>query len=248
MEREWRCMQCGAHFAQHFSFCTGCWNTGQIVAVPHRTLAALDFQPGISTARDVARMAWGSVVQEAYPALRIGVRSLVLMSGGPGDGKSTMASRLSNAVPGPALLAAFEEGVGPALAARLGRCGVKRGDFHIITRATVDQVVAAAVSLKAQSLVIDSVQECAWSADELRHVLGVIPTLAVLVGVVQITKSGVPAGAMALQHECDVHIVVEAMQWRLVKSRFQPLDAVGAVLPSAGNSDAGPALTAMPFG
>ena len=227
-----RCLRCGAQYERHFPFCSACWSVGQIVPLPHRNRALVDYRPGISTARKVAQMGWGSVSQHAYPDLHLGVGSLVLDSGAPGSGKSTLSSRLANAVPGPALLVSAEEGISPTLAARLARCNVRRDDFHIIERPTVDQVVELASEKSVTSLVIDSVQECAWTAAELRHLLSVISSLAVLVAVLQITKGGEPAGAMALQHEADVHVVVEKMKWRLIKSRFQDLDGVGGdVLP-----------------
>jgi predicted ATP-dependent serine protease len=237
----YRCLRCGAQYERHFPFCSGCWGSGQLVPLPRRNRAEVDYQPGISTAREVMRMGWGSVSQRVYPELHLGVRSLVLDSGPPGSGKSTFSTRLANAVPGPALLVSAEEGISPTLAARLARCNVRRDDFHIIERPTVDQVVELASKKKVTSLVIDSVQECAWTAAELRHLLSVIPTLDVLVAVMQVTKAGVPAGAMALQHECDVHLVVANMRWSLVKSRYQSLDGVGGdVLPTnttMGNGD-----------
>ncbi|MGA7743117.1 MAG: hypothetical protein WBP56_25780 [Polyangia bacterium] len=237
----YRCLRCGAQYERHFPFCSGCWGSGQLVPFSYRNRAQVDYQPGISTAREVARMGWGSVSQQAYPDLHLGVRSLVLDSGPPGGGKSTWSTRLANGVAGPALLVSAEEGISPTLAARLARCNVRRGDFHIIERPTVDQVVELASQKSVTSLVVDSVQECCWTAAELRHLLGVLPSLNVLVAVLQITKGGEPAGAMALQHEADVHVVVEKMTWRLVKSRFQDLDGVGGdvlpVSPAAGPID-----------
>ena len=237
----YRCLRCGAQYERHFPFCSGCWGSGQLVPFSYRNRAQVDYQPGISTAREVARMGWGSVSQQAYPDLHLGVRSLVLDSGPPGGGKSTWSTRLANGVAGPALLVSAEEGISPTLAARLARCNVRRGDFHIIERPTVNQVVELASQKSVTSLVVDSVQECCWTAAELRHLLGVLPSLNVLVAVLQITKGGEPAGAMALQHEADVHVVVEKMTWRLVKSRFQDLDGVGGdvlpVSPAAGPID-----------
>jgi hypothetical protein len=59
-----------------------------------------------------------------------------------------------------------------------------------------------------------------------------VPTLDLVIGVQQVTKDGAPAGLMALQHEADVQVTVEAMQWSLKKSRYQDLvGAGGDVLP-----------------
>jgi predicted ATP-dependent serine protease len=172
-------------------------------------------------------MDWGRVVQPAYPDLLLGIGALAEVSGPPGGGKSTYAAKMVNAIPGAALLVSAEEGIGPSLAARLARCQVRRDDFHIISRATVDQVVDLAVSKKVTALIVDSVHECAWSATDLRHLGEVVPTLVTVVAIMQVNKSGEPAGAMALLHEADVHVAVESMRWRLTKSRYQALEGVG---------------------
>ena len=234
MGQEFRCLKCGAQFAMRTSFCSACWASGSIVPLPHRSHADFDSVPGISNAKDVARAAWAQVRQNAFPDLILGASCLVEISGPSGSGKSTMASRLADSVSGPCLYVSAEEGLGAALASRLLRAGVKRSDFHICSRASVDQVIDLALSRKVISLVIDSIQECCWRADELRHVLAVIPTLDILVAVMQINKEGQPAGAYALQHEADVHAYCEKMRWRLLKSRYQPLDTAGGdVLPPA---------------
>jgi predicted ATP-dependent serine protease len=130
------------------------------------------------------------------------------------------------------VLVAAEEGLAPSLAARLARCRVKRPDFGVIARASVDSVVEFALARKAVAVAIDSVQEAAWNTQELRHLLAVVPTLDLLVGVQQVTKDGQPAGLMALQHESDIQVTVESMEWSLKKSRYQDLAGVGGeVLP-----------------
>jgi predicted ATP-dependent serine protease len=163
----------------------------------------------------------------------LGASALVLVSGAPGSGKSSMSCRLANAVKGPVLYVAAEEGISPSLAARLLRCGVKRADFHVLTRASVDTAVAFATKHKCVAAVVDSVQEAVWQAYELRHVLEVVTSLDVLVAVAQVTKEGAAAGSNAYQHECDVHVRVESMAWSLAKSRYQDLAGIGGtVLPS----------------
>jgi predicted ATP-dependent serine protease len=174
--------------------------------------------------------------KSAYPDLEVDHSTLAMVSGRPGMGKSSMAALLANGVKGPCLSVNAEEGIGPAAAARLRRLGIKRDDYHIITRASVDVAVSYARKVRARSMVIDSVQEASWSADELRHALEVVPEIGLLVAVMQVTKAGLPAGSNSLIHECDVHIVVEDMAWRLLKSRFQNISNVGGpVLPSHAN-------------
>jgi predicted ATP-dependent serine protease len=232
-------VSCGAFWERHWPTCARCFEHGVIVPWSERPRAAVDAAPGASTARALSRMAWQSVEQAAYADLRLGARALVVAAGPPGAGKSSWACRLADAVRGPALLVAAEEGLSPSLAARLLRCNVKRDDYHVLTRASVDAAVGYARQVKAVSMIVDSVQEAAWNASELRHVLEVVDSLVALVAVLQVTKAGLPAGSNAIQHEADVCVRVEAMRWSLTKSRYQDLkDVGGAVLPTMHQEDA----------
>lgn len=224
----WRCVACGAFYDRHILVCTACWRDGQVAPCAHRQAASIDLVPATSDARALARMGW-HILQHpgVYESLVLGPGSLVLASGSPGAGKSTWACRLLDAIPGPVVLVAAEEGIGPSLAARLARCRVKRENFGVIARASVDSVAEYAIARKTVAVVIDSVQEAAWSAHELRHLLSIVPTLDLLIGVQQVTKEGTPAGLMSLQHEADIQVTVEAMQWSLKKSRYQDVTNVG---------------------
>ena len=224
----WRCVDCGAFYERHLLVCTSCWRDGQIAPCAHRQAANIDLVPATSDARALARMGWNTLQHPGiYESLVLGPGALILVSGSPGAGKSTWACRLLDSIPGPVVLVAAEEGIGPSLAARLGRCRVKREDFGVIARASVDSVAEFAITRKTVAVVIDSVQEAAWSAHELRHLLAVVPTLDLLIGVQQVTKEGTPAGLMSLQHEADIQVTVEALQWSLKKSRYQDITNVG---------------------
>lgn len=240
MSSSFRCIECGAVWDRHWPTCASCFRQGCVIPFSSRPRAAVDSLPGASTARALARMAWQTVEHPGvYESLKLGAGALVEVSGLPGAGKSSWACRLADAVTGPVLLVAAEEGLSPSLAARLLRCKVRRDDFHVITRATVDAAVGYARKVQAVSLVIDSVQEAAWTASELRHVLAVCDSVQLLVAVLQVTKQGLPAGAMALQHEADVCVSVESMHWTLTKSRYQDLATIGgAVLQSVPKENA----------
>ncbi len=224
-------MKCGAGYARHTRFCSSCWAQGLVVLLPRRNPAEMDYTPAVATARELSRMAWGSVRQNAYPKLKLGAKCLLLVFGGPGSGKSTYSIRLADSIPGTALLVSGEEGHSPTVSARLLRCNVKRDDFLVIERATVDFVVNATISRKAVSLIIDSIAESVWRPDELRHVLSLAPTLDLLIAIMQVNKAGEAAGRTAYPHEADAIVHVENMQWSLIKSRYQDLNVGGDVLP-----------------
>jgi len=231
--RSFRCVDCGAFWDRWWSTCARCFRQGVVIPHAERARAAVDAMPGVTTARALSRMIWQEVVQPSYPELRLGTGALVEVYGPPGAGKSSWACRLADAVEGPALLVAAEEGLSPSLAARLARCDVRRADFHVITRASVDAAVSHAHGVKAVSMIVDSLQEASYTANELRHILELCPSLQLLVAVLQITKAGLPAGSNALQHEADVVVNVDAMKWSLTKSRYQDLSGVGGdVLPT----------------
>jgi hypothetical protein len=228
-----RCYRCGDAYTQHVTFCTGCWASGTVVLVGERSRAAIDAAPEVVTAGELSRASWQDVSVAAYPSLRIGRGSIVLVYGPPSSGKSTFVTRALDTVVGTVVLVSSEEAPGPSLAARLQRSGVKRTDFVIVGRATVDQVVALCRQRRAVALGIDSVQLAAYTAEELRHLLVVMPTVHALFAVSQVNKSGRPEGREAMLHESDVAIEVADMAWRLVKSRFQATTLTGAVVAEA---------------
>jgi len=237
--RAFRCVACGAFWDRHWVSCARCWVHGNILPWSERLYSAIDDEPGFATAREIAGMSFGTVESSAFPALKLGKRSMVVVYGDAGAGKSSMGCRLANGVRGPVLYVAAEEGIGPALNARFDRCKIRREDFCVVTKARVTKAVSYLRQLGAASLVCDSVQEASWRSDELRHILEVCPKLEVLVAVAQVNKAGVPSGTNALVHEADVVISVSAMRWRITKSRYQPLDGVEhEVLPSHVREDA----------
>ncbi|MBA3670534.1 MAG: bifunctional adenosylcobinamide kinase/adenosylcobinamide-phosphate guanylyltransferase [Gemmatimonadaceae bacterium] len=228
-----RCVGCGAYWPRHWPTCNRCWRHGHIIPWSERQRAAIDSKPAASNARAVARMNWGEIEQSAYPELRLRISALVLVYGEAGAGKSSWACSLINAIKGPVCLIAAEEGLSPTLANRLQRCRIARDDFHVLTRASVDAAVEFATRIKAIAIALDSVQESAWSATELRHVLGVCPDLKLLVAVAQVNRGGLPSGPNTLRHEADVVVRVEQMRWAIdKKSRYQdPIGVGGDVLP-----------------
>jgi predicted ATP-dependent serine protease len=217
----WACLACGARYEGHRTFCGRCWAQGQIVDIGRRLAADVDAEPEALSALDLARMTWATVESSRYPELRMGRGCFLLVKGRRGSGKSSLVTGLLDGVKAPVLLLSVEEPPGPSLAARLLRVGVKRDDYGIASRASVDQVAAMLRQSKAAALAIDSVQRAAYSARDIRHLLAVIPTLALVVCVSQVNAEGEVRGGEEYGHECDVLIDVADMRWTIAKSRYQ---------------------------
>ena len=215
------CLCCHTRYEAHASWCFVCGEAGYIQRQFGRRSALVDNIAEETDARALAASQWGTVECGAFPSLRLGVGALVVIHGPPGAGKSHCTTRLLDTVPGPVLLVSAEEAPGPTLGERLSRCAVKRADFGIVGRASVDQIVAIAVRRKAVAIAVDSVQVSQFTPRDLRHLLAVLPDLKVLFAVSQQNKAGVVAGRNDLIHEADVVLRVEGGAWSLEKSRYQ---------------------------
>lgn len=230
----WRCVGCGCFFETHQHGCTHCFAVGSLLRVGVRPAALIDSEPEITDARALAKAAWSLVSTAAYPMLRLGRGALVVLYGSAGSGKSSFATRALDGLRGPVVYVSSEERSGPSLFDRLARCRVRRPDFVIVGRASVDQVVHCVKHRNAVGLTVDSVQVSDFDPDDLRHMLAVLPSLQTLIAVAQCNKRGVVEGRERLRHEADVVIRCADMSWSLEKSRFQSLSVgSGSILTDA---------------
>ena len=225
----WACLACGTRFEGHRHFCGRCWAQGQIVDIGTRLPAVIDGEPEITSARDLARMTWQIVESRRYPEVKLGRGSFLVAVGPPGNGKSSLLTGMLDGIAAPVVLLSVEEPPGPSLSARLSRVGVKRDDFGVLGRASVDQVVALLRQSKAVALGIDSIQPSAFTARDVRHLLAVVPTLALIVATAQVNADGAIAGLRTVEHEADVVLDVDKMKWTIRKSRYQDIGATGDV-------------------
>jgi predicted ATP-dependent serine protease len=186
-----------------------------------RLPADVDAEPEITSAKDLARTQWSTVTTERYPELRLGHGCFLLAKGRRGSGKSTFITGLLDGIKAPVLLLSLEEPPGPSLGDRLLRVGVRRDDYGVVGRASVDQVVALLRRSRAVALGIDSVQRSMFTPREVRHLLNVIPTLALVACVSQVNAEGEVRGGEEYGHEADLLLDVADMRWRVLKSRYQ---------------------------
>jgi len=232
------CLACGGRSDVYAVVCGSCFEDHTSIALSRRPGAVADSTPAVLRANEVLASSWKQVELVPY-GLTVGARSFVLVSGAPGQGKTTWALRAADSVPGPCVVVSAELGHGPALSGLLARANVKRSDVLIADGAlSVDGLVELARGQKAQAIVVDSLQESFLNGRELRHVIGLVPNLLCLIATAQVNRMGSPAGERAIEHEADLHVSVDAMRWRLLKNRFGSLDPSGPVLPEPQQKEA----------
>ena len=226
------CRLCKTEFRDHLPFCTVCLTDGSVGPVHRRRGAAIDAEAQITNARQLAAGHWSLVDVPACPGLRLVHGALVLLYGQPGAGKSTLALRMLDSIEGAVVAVMAEEHLGPAVAERLGRLRIRRADFHILGRASVDDLVALVRRVRARAVLVDSFTATSLLPTDARHLLQRLE-LDALLGVVQVTKKGQMAGPKEWEHEADAVLYIEDEQWSLQKSRFQPDRPTGNVFPAS---------------
>ncbi len=214
------CLACQASFGTYTNWCTLCGQYALVVPRGERPRSAIDDVVETTTARALVGRAWKRLVIPAYD-IALGPGALIAVTGDPGMGKSTFAVRLVDSMTGPVVVASFEEPPGPALAARMARCGAKRDDLHIIGNCAVDSVCQFADEKRAVALVVDSTQVAGIRPRTLRKILMLLPRLQVVVAVAQANKLGEISGTNELAHEADVVVACIDMRFSLKKSRFE---------------------------
>jgi len=170
--------------------------------------------------------------------------SLVLLSGEPGIGKSTIVAMMAREIP-KTLYISGEESAGQ-LAGRFARLGGVPEGVRFLDVCAVEDIAATIEAEKPSLAIIDSVQTLtangvdgtAGSPSLVRYATSILVEVAkrtnvplILVG--QVTKDGAVAGPKTLEHLVDVVLNLEgdgAHAFRILratKNRFGSTDEVG---------------------
>ena len=261
----YRCTECGHEHAKWVGRCEGCgaWNAvAEEPAAPQRAggaagrrgrgAAALPGRPA-ARLRDVATeplQRWRTGMPEFDFVLGGGIvpGSMILIGGEPGIGKSTLllqaAARLETA--GRTVLYASGEESPDQIRLRADRLAEDAGAVHVLGETRLEAIVAAAAAVRADLVVIDSIQTVYTDALEsapgnvgqVRECSGQLMrfaketgTAVVVVG--HVTKGGGIAGPKTLEHIVDTVLYFEGeltLDYRLLrttKNRFGSVDELG---------------------
>jgi len=173
--------------------------------------------------------------------------SLVLLSGEPGIGKSTIVAQIADQIGclGQAVYASGEES-GSQIKERLERLGCEIKNFSFITETNTEKIISATKKDKPKLLVIDSIQTVysslvpseAGGINQIRASAVKFLELAkgeniavILIG--HITKDGQVAGPKSLEHIVDTVIYLETESahnykiLRATKNRFGAINELG---------------------
>jgi DNA repair protein RadA/Sms len=253
------CQTCGAAYPRWLGQCKSCgeWNTMvETVVQPRKDATASrawmpvsqpqslpdiradQFQRLPVANSELARVLGGGLVPG----------SVVLISGDPGIGKSTLLLQASAQLaegPKPVLYISGEESV-HQIKMRADRLGLQQAGLYVVSEVSLDQIIGHIEQLGPRLVVVDSIQ--AISSDELESSAGTVSQVKacattllrlakangipmLLVG--HVTKAGSIAGPRVLEHIVDAVLYLEGDRFhtyrllRGVKNRFGSTHEVG---------------------
>jgi DNA repair protein RadA/Sms len=253
------CQNCGASSPKWQGQCGSCgeWNTLLAELQPTAARKPLGAVKGART--DVSSSLAAEAILE-QPRLTTGSTELdrvlggglvpgsaTLIGGDPGIGKSTLMLQAAAALNGlgPVLYATGEESL-KQVALRARRLGLEAATARLLAETCVEDIVGAALNLRARVLIVDSIQtmhserveSAPGAVSQLRECTAELVrfakssgTAVLLVG--HVTKEGQIAGPRVLEHMVDTVLYFESdtgsrfRVLRSVKNRFGAANEIG---------------------
>jgi DNA repair protein RadA/Sms len=258
---QFECIECGFQGPKYYGRCPQCqgWNTmveSESGGDAAREETAPDSVPGAGRPQriseidpaDVRRLFTGMDEFDRVLGGGIVSRSVVLIGGEPGVGKSTLLLEVSAALSrqGKKVLYYSGEESAPQVKLRADRLGIDSDNIFLFTIGTLEDLKGHAREIHPDFLIIDSIQTITsrrtaalgGSAASLRYVTAEIIELAKKFGITvfiigHITKEGQLAGPKTLEHMVDAVLYFQGETQadlrllRAEKNRFGPLNEVG---------------------
>jgi DNA repair protein RadA/Sms len=255
-----RCTECGWTTLKWAGRCGECQQWGTVVEAAEKTGISRSVAPSIVTGTGVARPIthvdttavahWPTGINEFDRVLGGGIvpGSVILLSGEPGVGKSTLLLEVASkaaVAKSRVLYVSAEESVAQ-VRLRAERTGALQPELYIAAETDLATILGQIDAVKPDLVIIDSVQTVSSSLNDgqagqpgqVREVASTLIRLAkdrnlpvLLVG--HVTKDGTIAGPRLLEHLVDVVCQFEgdrhtALRFvRALKNRFGSTDEVG---------------------
>lgn len=252
------CTDCGHESLRWLGRCPGCdaWNTfveeptGHVSGPPGIPASAVGAAEVIPlrdvTTTDQTRIETGLGEFDRVLGGGIVPGSVVLVAGDPGIGKSTLMTGLGGLMPDRTILYVTGEESAAQVKLRADRLGVGDSEVFVLAETRVEDILASAIRVRPDVLVIDSVQtlyssEVSSSPGAVGQVRACAAALiqsakqhgfaTFLVG--HVTKDGQIAGPRILEHMVDTVLYFEGDQHhsyrilRSVKNRFGSTHEIG---------------------
>jgi len=252
------CQECGHESIKWLGQCPGCSAWNSFVEEPtHPDSGPRGIPASFGTAAEVVPLREVDTSRQKRITTGIGEfdrvlgggivpGSVVLVAGDPGIGKSTLMTGLGGMIPDQTVLYVTGEESANQVKLRADRLGVGDSETLILAETRVEDILASAIKIRPDILVVDSVQtlyssEVSSSPGSVGQVRACAATLiqsakqygvaTFLVG--HVTKDGQIAGPRVLEHMVDTVLYFEGDQHhayrilRSVKNRFGSTHEIG---------------------
>ncbi|MCL5973996.1 MAG: ATPase domain-containing protein [Ferrimicrobium sp.] len=242
MRQKFRCNGCGERHLSWMGQCSSCGEWGLIAeeSEPDRTGRAMAKPVPLAsvTQQEERRLASGIAGLDELLGAGFVFGSVVLVSGEPGVGKSSLILGMSATImeTTPSLYISAEE-TQAQLAQRARRFAGSYERLLVLSTRDSEEALAAIESTEARFIVIDSLQALAIGVTMMKEFVDAVVKLAklrelVVVVIGQVTKDGDLLGPRYVEHMVDASVMLEATgapgirRVMVRKNRFGPSDGV----------------------
>lgn len=255
--RQFVCQECGSAFAKWAGRCLNCGSWDSLVEVAQPSVVG---KP--SRAKPLTTQPISQIVHSQSPRFDTGLSelnsvlggglvhgSLVLLSGDPGIGKSTLVLQLASQISKDqkVLYVSGEESAGQ-IKLRAQRLGLAESEFEFVASTDIDAVLVTVSSGDYRLVIIDSIQtmnsqrlasatgtvsQITNNTNAIMNVAKSTNTSFMVIG--HVTKEGNVAGPKLLEHLVDTVLYLEGERFgqlkllRAVKNRFGSTNEVGVL-------------------